>query len=113
LIPKKNPTANLTRSCRRKNAGSVRGIKARRTRNEGRVRALKAMRQERAARRERTGQANLTVQQSDAPASWLSKPRVLSATFAGQTLFNDFSITLQRGDRIGLIGPNGCGKSTC
>ncbi|MFN3714113.1 MAG: ATP-binding cassette domain-containing protein [Alcanivoracaceae bacterium] len=88
------------------------GIKARRTRNEGRVRALKAMRQERAARRERTGQANMTVQQGDRSGKLVIEAEGLGATFAGQTLFHDFAVTIQRGDRIGLIGPNGCGKST-
>jgi ABC transport system ATP-binding/permease protein len=88
------------------------GIKARRTRNEGRVRALKAMRQERASRRERTGQANMTVQQGDKSGKLVIEAQHLSASFAGQTLFRDFAVTVQRGDRIGLIGPNGCGKST-
>ncbi|MCK5873537.1 MAG: ATP-binding cassette domain-containing protein [Alcanivoracaceae bacterium] len=88
------------------------GIKARRTRNEGRVRALKAMRQERASRRERTGQASMTVQQGDKSGKLVIEAQHLTASFAGQTLFRDFSITVQRGDRIGLIGPNGCGKST-
>lgn len=88
------------------------GIKARRTRNEGRVRALKAMRQERAARRDRTGQASMTVQQGDKSGKLVIEAQHLTASFAGQTLFRDFSITVQRGDRIGLIGPNGCGKST-
>src|SRR5690554_2405343 len=88
------------------------GIKARRTRNEGRVRALKAMRQERAARRERVGQANMTVQQADRSGKLVIEAEGLSASFGGQTLFSDFSISIQRGDRIGLIGPNGCGKST-
>jgi ABC transport system ATP-binding/permease protein len=88
------------------------GIKARRTRNEGRVRALKAMRQERATRRERTGQANLTVQQGDKSGKLVIEADKLTASFGGQTLFQDLSLTIQRGDRIGLIGPNGCGKST-
>lgn len=88
------------------------GIKARRTRNEGRVRALKAMRQERAARRDRTGQASMTVQQGDKSGKLVIEAQHLTASFAGQTLFRDFSLTVQRGDRIGLIGPNGCGKST-
>ena len=88
------------------------GIKARRTRNEGRVRALKAMRQERAARRDRTGQASMTVQQGDKSGKLVIEAQHLTASFAGQTLFRDFSVTVQRGDRIGLIGPNGCGKST-
>lgn len=88
------------------------GVKARRTRNEGRVRALKALRQERASRRDRTGQANLSIQQSDKSGKLVIEAENLSATFAGHTLFENFDISIQRGDRIGFIGPNGCGKST-
>lgn len=88
------------------------GVKARRTRNEGRVRALKALRQERAERRNRTGQASLSIQQSDKSGKLVIEAENLSATFAGHTLFENFDISIQRGDRIGFIGPNGCGKST-
>lgn len=88
------------------------GIKARRTRNEGRVRALKALRDQRAARRDRTGQAKLAIQQGDASGKLVIEARHLQHQFAGQPLFQDLSLTILRGDRIGLIGPNGCGKST-
>ena len=88
------------------------GIKARRTRNEGRVRALKTLRDQRAERRDRTGQAKLAIQQSDASGKLVIEAKHLSHQFAGESLFTDLSLTILRGDRIGLIGANGCGKST-
>jgi ATP-binding cassette subfamily F protein uup len=88
------------------------GIKARRTRNEGRVTALKAMRRERAARREQAGSVNLA-----AAAAGKSGKKVLEATHIGfgfgeRMLVADFSTVIQRGDKLGLIGPNGSGKTT-
>jgi ATP-binding cassette subfamily F protein uup len=88
------------------------GIKARRTRNEGRVRALEAMRRERAERRERGGSVRL----HEAPAA-RSGRRVIEAdevgfAFGERTIVRDFSTLIQRGDRVGLIGPNGSGKTT-
>lgn len=88
------------------------GIKARRTRNEGRVRALEQMRRERAQRHARQGNVRMS-----ATAAGPSGRRVISAehvSFAwnGDPLVRDFSLTVQRGDRIGLVGPNGVGKTT-
>ncbi|HZJ94872.1 MAG TPA: ATP-binding cassette domain-containing protein [Thiopseudomonas sp.] len=89
------------------------GIKARRTRNEGRVRELKALRAERKQRRERVGTANIQL-----GAAQRSGKQVIVAenvSFAhegGQPLIKDFSMVLQRGDRVGLLGANGSGKTT-
>ncbi|ASK33402.1 ATP-binding cassette domain-containing protein [Alloalcanivorax mobilis] len=88
------------------------GIKARRTRNEGRVRALKALRDEYAQRRNRTGTAALSIQQGDRSGKVVVDAEHLGYGIGGRTLLRDFSITIQRGDRIGILGPNGCGKST-
>ncbi|PKM22817.1 MAG: ABC transporter ATP-binding protein [Gammaproteobacteria bacterium HGW-Gammaproteobacteria-14] len=88
------------------------GIKARRTRNEGRVRTLKALRAEHAARRDRVGKANLTVQSGSQSGKLVVEALGITHEFAGQVLLRDYSVTILRGDRIGLIGPNGCGKST-
>lgn len=88
------------------------GIKARRTRNEGRVRALKALRKERSERRERLGTSSLTIQQAEKSGKIVLEAEKLSYAFDNQPILNDFSITIQRGDKIGIIGPNGCGKST-
>jgi ATP-binding cassette subfamily F protein uup len=90
------------------------GVKARRTRNEGRVRALLELRRERARRRERSGTAKMEIQ-----SGALSGQRVLRAegiTFAHpdmpEPLVKDFSTEIFRGDKIGILGPNGCGKTT-
>lgn len=88
------------------------GIKARRTRNEGRVRALEALRKERSQRRERQGTANIQLQEADRSGKLVLEAEHIGQSYDGKTLFDDFSIVIQRGDRIGIIGPNGCGKST-
>ncbi|MFV8833950.1 ATP-binding cassette domain-containing protein [Aquisalimonas sp.] len=88
------------------------GIKARRTRNEGRVRALKAMREERRQRRERSGTARIEAQSAERSGKLVIETEQLAAAYDGEPLFRDFSTTIQRGDKIGLIGPNGCGKTT-
>ena len=88
------------------------GIKARRTRNEGRVRALKKLREERKARRQLQG--NVLAVQSTAPRSgkMVFEVKDLNYTIEGNVIVKDFSATILRGDKIALIGPNGCGKST-
>jgi len=90
------------------------GIKARRTRNEGRVRALKALREERKQRRERQGRANLQLQAAESSGKQVIVAKHISFSHAGsgQKLIDDFSLVVQRGDRIGLLGANGSGKST-
>lgn len=88
------------------------GIKARRTRNEGRVRALKKMRQERSQRREKTGQMQLTQQVANASGRLVCVADTISVTFDEKPIIQAFSCIIQRGDKIGIIGPNGCGKTT-
>ncbi|HAR59557.1 MAG TPA: ABC transporter ATP-binding protein, partial [Alcanivorax sp.] len=88
------------------------GIKARRTRNEGRVRALKSMREDYARRRNRQGTAGLEIQQGDNSGKVVIEAEHLRYAIDGLPLLRDFSITLLRGDRVGILGPNGCGKST-
>jgi ABC transport system ATP-binding/permease protein len=89
------------------------GIKARRTRNEGRVRALKALRAERGERREHQGKANIQIDAAEKSGKQVIV--VEHASFghpSGELLVRDFSMVLQRGDRIGLLGANGTGKTT-
>jgi len=89
------------------------GIKARRTRNEGRVRALKAMRQERSERRERQGKASIQLEAAEKSGRQVIVAENVSfAHPGGAALIRDFSMVLQRGDRIGLLGANGTGKTT-
>jgi ABC transport system ATP-binding/permease protein len=88
------------------------GIKARRTRNEGRVRALMAMREERAARRDPIGMARMRVELADPSGRMVFEGENVSKSFNGRKIVCDFSARIMRGDRIGLIGPNGVGKTT-
>nr|WP_147479433.1 ATP-binding cassette domain-containing protein [Pseudomonas syringae] len=89
------------------------GIKARRTRNEGRVRALKELRVERSERRERTGKANIQLDTAEKSGKQVMVlDNVSFAHPGGPTLIKDFSMVLQREDRIGLLGANGTGKTT-
>jgi ATP-binding cassette subfamily F protein uup len=89
------------------------GVEARRTRNEGRVRALKQLRVERAARRERLGQVDMRAQDAAPSGKLVFEAQRVSLSFAGAApVIRDFSVRIQRGDRIGIIGPNGCGKTT-
>ncbi|MCH2157363.1 MAG: ATP-binding cassette domain-containing protein [Oleiphilaceae bacterium] len=89
------------------------GIKARRTRNEGRVRALKAMREERKGRIEKQGAASFKIEASNKSGKKVAQLEHVDFAFEdGRQLVKDFSTTIMRGDRIGLIGANGAGKTT-
>lgn len=90
------------------------GIKARRTRNEGRVRALESMRREYADRRKRQGTARMDIQQADRSGKIVAEAQNISFAFEGdqQPVVCDFSTLIQRGDKVGLIGRNGVGKTT-
>jgi len=88
------------------------GIKARRTRDEGRVRRLEAMRVERADRRNQTGNVKLVTTTAAASGKKVITAENVSFAYDGRVLVRDFETTILRGDRIGLIGPNGVGKTT-
>ncbi len=90
------------------------GIKARRTRNEGRVRELKKLREERAKRRERSGNATIIVQEAERSGRLVIEAAKISHTWPGSEVpvFQDLNLTIMRGDKLGLIGPNGAGKTT-
>ncbi len=88
------------------------GIEARRTRNEGRVRRLEALRLQRAARREKVGKANITVEVGERSGKLVAELENVTKSFGNKMIINNFSCRIQRGDRVGLLGPNGAGKST-
>ncbi len=88
------------------------GIKARRTRNEGRVRALKAMRRERGERREVMGSAKMQVEEAARSGKIVFEMEDVCYQVASKQLVKDFSAQVQRSDKIALVGPNGCGKTT-
>ena len=88
------------------------GIKARRTRNEGRVRALERMRAERSQRRDKIGKANIQLNKSELSGKIVIEAENISYQYDTQPIIRNFSTTILRGDKIGVIGPNGIGKST-
>lgn len=88
------------------------GIKARRTRNEGRVRALKALREESKARRFQQGKVSMATQEANRSGKLVFEIENLSVSYDSKPLIKDFSAIVLRGDRIGLVGDNGVGKTT-
>lgn len=88
------------------------GIKARRTRNEGRVRALEQMRRERAQRIEREGRVKMTAASADRSGKRVVELEHVNFGWPERRLIEDFSTTILRGDRVGLVGANGAGKTT-
>lgn len=88
------------------------GIQARRTRNEGRVRALLKMREERANRRNRTGSVNMQITEAERSGKLVVRVENVSFCYEGSEIIKDFSVEISRGDRVGIVGENGCGKTT-
>ncbi len=88
------------------------GIKARRTRNEGRVRALESLRDERSKRRELQSKATFNIGEAQKSGKLVIDASNITQSYNNKCVIKDFSLRIMRGDRIGLIGPNGVGKST-
>jgi len=89
------------------------GVKARRTRNEGRVRALEQLRRERGARREKVGTVQVELHQdAERSGNLVLQAKNLSYATAERTIVRQLSTVIMRGDKVGIIGPNGCGKTT-
>ena len=88
------------------------GIEARRTRNEGRVKRLEELRKQRAARRERQGQVSFQLNAGEKSGKIVAELEHASFQYDNKLIMNDFSAIIQRGDKIGLIGANGIGKTT-
>ena len=88
------------------------GIKARRTRNEGRVRALKAMRAEYSDRRKQMGTSRLQIQEAQKSGNLVIRLEDAAFEYPDHKIFDPFSLTIMRGDKVGIIGRNGAGKST-
>jgi len=89
-----------------------RGVKARRTRNEGRVRELLKLRAERAARRELGGSVKAELQEAGRSGFKVVAAKNLGRAHDGRWLFRGLDVRICRGDKVGILGPNGCGKST-
>ncbi len=88
------------------------GVKARRTRNEGRVRRLQQLRKEHQVRRNKIGQAKMQLHSDAISGKVVLFAEQLNYQIGGKVILKDFSTTIVRGDKIGIIGPNGVGKTT-
>ncbi len=88
------------------------GIQARRTRNEGRVRALKKLREDRKARRDRSGAVSMSLNEAERGGLKVIEAEQISFSWGDQPIVENFSTLIRRGDKVGVLGPNGCGKST-
>ena len=89
-----------------------RGVEARRTREQWRIRRLEELRTQRAARRARIGNANISLDEGERSGKLIVELAHVTKVFDGKPVVQDFSCRLMRGDKIGLIGPNGAGKTT-
>ncbi|HEB60161.1 MAG TPA: ATP-binding cassette domain-containing protein [Gammaproteobacteria bacterium] len=88
------------------------GIKARRTRNEGRVRALQALREEKAAQRQRLGNVRMVVDSGELSGKIVFDTEGLTIAWDDKVVVRDLNLRILRGERVGIVGPNGCGKSS-
>ena len=91
---------------------AVEGISARRKRNQGRVRALQALRAERAAQIKRQGAAGMALESGPKSGRKVIEATNISKAYDDKIILTDFSIKIQRGDRVAFVGPNGAGKTT-
>ncbi|MFD3189680.1 ABC-F family ATP-binding cassette domain-containing protein [Sedimentitalea sp. HM32M-2] len=91
---------------------AVEGISARRKRNQGRVRALQALRAERAGQIRRQGSADMALASGPKSGRKVIEAKAIAKRFGDTEILRDFSLTVQRGDRVAFVGPNGAGKTT-
>lgn len=104
--------AEFDKKLAREEAWLRQGVKARRCRNEGRVRELQKLRAERAARRADVGNVRAAIYEGEKSGAKVIVAEHISHTWNGVPVIRDFSTTVMRGDRIGIVGPNGIGKTT-
>ncbi len=107
-----NQNAEFDKKLAREEVWIRQGVKARRTRNEGRVRALKRLRDERSERRNTQGTAKLSLNSGESSGKKVVEAIDVGFQYQDKPIIRDFSIRIERGDKIGLIGNNGAGKST-
>ncbi|MCQ0093220.1 ABC-F family ATP-binding cassette domain-containing protein [Roseovarius sp. M141] len=102
----------LNRKIKSEARWAVEGISARRKRNQGRVRALQELRAERSSQIQRQGAAAMALDSGPKSGKKVIEATSISKAYGDKVLLSDFSIKIQRGDRVALVGPNGVGKTT-
>lgn len=112
LIDEANEFAKFDKKLEQEEIWIRQGIKARRTRNEGRARALIKMREERQKRLTYRKDARINIEESDKSGRKVIRAKNINYQYTNESLINNFSLTIKRGDRIGIVGNNGVGKTT-
>lgn len=112
LIDEKNEYAKFDKKLEQEEIWIRQGIKARRTRNEGRVRALVKMREERHARMTHGNQARINIEESEKSGRKVIRAKNINYQYSDEPLIKNFTLNIQRGERIGIVGNNGVGKTT-
>ncbi len=102
----------LDRKIVRENHWVIHGVSGRRKRNQGRLRALQVLRQERLDQRQVTGMAKMTVSEAATSGKLVVEAKAISKSYGGPPLVSAFSTRILRGNRVGIVGPNGTGKTT-
>ena len=102
----------LNRKIKAEARWAVEGISARRKRNQGRVRALQDLRAQRASQIKRQGAAAMALESGPQSGKRVIEAEGISKTYGDKVILRDFSIKIQRGDRVAFVGPNGVGKTT-
>ena len=102
----------LDRKIKEEARWAVEGISARRKRNQGRLRALQDMKSERASQQSRQGKAAMALESGPKSGKRVIEAKDLSHGFGDKPIVRDFSIRVQRGERVAFVGPNGVGKTT-
>ena len=112
LASEQEHNVNFDKKLAQEEAWIRRGIEARRTRNEGRVRALKRLRELRSERRDQAGKVKMQIQEVRRSGRLVIEAEGMGYAYANKPIVNNFSTVIQRGDKVGIIGPNGSGKTT-
>ena len=112
LSAEADANANFDKKLAQEEVWIRKGIEARRTRNEGRVRALKRLREQRKERRERPGKVRMQIQSEKRSGKIVIEVENINYAYGDKSIIRDFTTTIQRGDKVGIIGPNGSGKTT-
>ena len=112
LIDEENEFAKFDKKLEQEEIWIRQGIKARRTRNEGRARALIKMRMDRQKRVTYRKDARINIEESDKSGRKVIRAKNINYQYTNESLISNFSLNIKRGDRIGIVGNNGVGKTT-
>jgi ATP-binding cassette subfamily F protein uup len=112
LVAEAAEAARLDKRIAAEEVWAGRNVEARRTKSVGRLRELDRLRKQRQERRAQPGTLRMAIQEAERSGRLVCETRDLTYAWGDQTVVRGLSTFIMRGDRIGIIGPNGCGKTT-